>query len=410
VITVGEALSAIGRLEPLGTESVPLQEAQGRVLAREIRADCDWPPFETSAMDGYAILLSDVPSPGVWLAERASTVGAGDAPPMPITTGEAVRVMTGAPLPPNAAAVVPVEQSRREGGRVRLEAVPAAGAHLRRRGESIAAGTTLLPRGRRMAGTDVALAAMAGADPILVFRRPRITIAATGNEIVPVSASPGPGQLRDSNGPMLAALCRERGWPAKLSDRVADEPGRVERLFADAGRKEDLLLTSGGVSAGDFDLLPRAAEKAGFKTVFHGVSMRPGKPVAFARRGGTLWLGLPGNPVSAAVCFHLFAREAAGRLEGDARPGAPLLTARLTRGLKAGGPREIYRDARWETAGGECRVEPLSSLGSHDLGAFAKANALIRIPPGSPALDAGATVECLVIREGGWPPEPDRAT
>jgi len=410
VIPVAEALSRISRLQPLGTEAVPLPEAQGRVLAREIRADCDWPPFETSAMDGYAVLLSDVATPGVWLSERGTTVGAGDPPPAPIVPGEAVRVMTGAPLPENAAAVVPVEQSRREGGRVRLDAVPAEGAHLRHRGESIVAGTVLLPAGRRMTGTDVALAAMAGADPVPVFRRPRITIAVTGNEIVPVSARPGPGQLRDSNGPMLAALCQERGWPARLAPRVADETGRVERLFAEAGREEDLLLTSGGVSAGDFDLLPRAAEKAGFEIVFHGVSMRPGKPVAFSRRGDTLWLGLPGNPVSAAVCFHLFAREAAGRLEGDAHPGASLITARLSRGLKAGGPREVYRDALWESAGGECRVEPLSSFGSHDLKAYARANALIRIPSGSPALEAGSLVECLVIREGAPPLALESAT
>jgi molybdopterin molybdotransferase len=397
VITVAEALSVIGRLEPLGTESVPLAEAAGRVLAREIRADRDWPPFETSAMDGYAVLLTDVTAPGAWLAERARLVAAGDAPPGPIAAGEAVRVMTGAPLPENTDAVIPVEQARREQGRVRFDAVPAAGAHLRRRGESVAAGTLLLPRGGRLGPPGVALAAMAGVDPIPVFRLPRIAIAVTGNEIVPVSEAPGPGQLRDSNGPMLASLCRERGWPVSPRRRVADEAESVRSLFAEAGRDEDLLLTSGGVSAGDLDLLPAAAEQAGFEILFHRVSIRPGKPVALGRRGGTLWFGLPGNPVSTAVCFHLFVREAVGRLEGDACPGAPRVTARLSSGLPASGPRESYRDARWELARGESRVEPLRSLGSHDLGAHARANALIRLPAGSPALEAGALVECVVI-------------
>lgn len=401
MITVADALSVIAGLEPLGTETVPVADSAGRVLAREIRADCDWPPFETSAMDGYAVRLCDVPAPGASLAERALPVAAGDPPPPPIGPGEAVRVMTGAAIPGNTQAVIPIEQARREQGRVRFEAVPAPGAHLRRRAESIEAGTTLVWRGRRLAGSDVALAAMAGVDPVPVFRPPRIAIAVTGNELVSAGKTPGPGQLRDSNGPMLATLCRERGWPARLESRVADDAAGVDGLFARAGQTEDLLLTTGGVSAGDFDMLPSAAEKAGFEILFHGVSLRPGKPVAFGRRGAALWLGLPGNPVSTAVCFHLFAREAAGRLEGDSRPGAPRVTARLTRAMPGTGPRETYRDARWEIADGQSRAEPLRSAGSHDIGAYAGANALIRVPAGTPPLEAGALVECLVIGEIG---------
>jgi molybdopterin molybdotransferase len=411
VITVAEAMSVVGRLEPLGQESVPLSAAVGRVAAREIRSDLDWPPFETSAMDGYAVRLEDVPAAGASLRERPLLVAAGDPPPGPLAPGEAARVMTGAPLPANAGAVIPVEHSVRETGRVRFDVAAAPGAHLRRRGESIAAGTLLLARGRRLAGTDMALAAMAGLDPVPVFRAPRISIAVTGNELVPVSEKPGPGKLRDSNGPMLAALCRERGWSVPAPRRVADDPASVARLFAGAGGAEDLLITSGGVSAGDLDLLPAAAEKAGFEILFHGVSLRPGKPVAFGRRGGVLWLGLPGNPVSAAVCFHLFGREAAGRLEGDRDAAAPRITARLSRGLPAAGPRETYRDARWEIVDGESRVEPLRSRGSHDIGAHARANALIRVPAGSPALEAGETVTCLVLGEvGSAPPAADRAS
>ena len=397
--TVAEALAAIARLTPLGTEEIPLAEAPGRVLARAIRADLDWPPFETSAMDGYAVRLEDVRVPGTILAEREGLVAAGDAPPAPIRPGQAVRVMTGAAMPANAEAVVPVERSRREGGRVRLEIVPAAGAHLRRRGESIAAGVELLPAGRRLAPSAVALAAMAGADPVSVFRRPRIAIAATGNELVPARETPGPGQLRDSNGPMLAALCRERGWPAAARARVADDVEGVARLFAEAGAHEDILMTSGGVSAGDLDLLPPAAVKAGFELLFHGVAMRPGKPVAVARRGATIWIGLPGNPVSTSVGFHLFAREIAGRLEGDTSPGAPRVTAKLAAPISAPGPRETYRDAVWETAGGESRVAEVRSAGSHDIGAHARANALIVQPAGTPALPAGAVVTCLLTRE-----------
>ena len=399
MITVAEATALIARIEPLPAEETPLVQAAGRVCAREIRAELDWPPFETSAMDGYAVRLEDVREAGAWLAERARLVAAGDPPPAPITPGEAVRVMTGAPVPANTEAVVPVEQAHREEGKVRFEIAPAAGAHLRHRGESIAAGSLLVPAGRRLSGADVALAAMAGVDPIRVVRRPRISIAATGSELVPPSGRPLPGQLRDSNGPMLVSLCRERGWEARPIDRVADDAAGVEKLFASAGRGEDLLVTSGGVSAGDLDLLPAAAERAGFEILFHGVSMRPGKPVAFARRGATLWLGLPGNPVSTAVGFHLFAREIAGRLEGDPEPGAPIVTGRLSQALPATGPRETYRDARWTIEAGESRVEPLASRGSHDLGAYARANALIRLPAGSRALAEGDVVECLRLAD-----------
>jgi len=397
VITVAEALSLIGELEPLGTESVPVGEAAGRVLAQEIRADRDWPPFETSAMDGYAVRLADVPASGTTLSERSRLVAAGDAPPAAIAAGEAVRVMTGAPLPENTEAVIPVEQARREQGRVRFEAVPAPGAHLRRRGEILSAGASLLPQGRRLASSDLALVAFAGADPVSVFRRPRIAISVTGNEIVPPSSAPAPGQLRDTNGPMLAGLCRARGWTPTAAGRVADDARSVERLFTEAGRGEDLLVTTGGVSAGDLDLLPSAAAKAGFEILFHKVSIRPGKPVAFGRREATFWLGLPGNPVSAAVCFHLFGRELVGRLEGEADPALPRITARLTLPLPATGPRETYHDALWSVFDGESRVEPLASKGSHDIGAYARANALLRVPAGSPRLQAGSLVECLLV-------------
>jgi molybdopterin molybdotransferase len=397
VITVAQALSILGKLEPLGTETVPVAEAAGRVLAKTIRADRDWPPFETSAMDGYAVRLSDVSAAGAWLTERPRLVAAGDTPPPRIVPGEAVRVMTGAPVPKNTEAIVPVEHAAREAGRVRFDVVPARGAHLRHRGEILAARATLLERGRRLGGSDLALAALAGCDPVPVFRRPRIAIAVTGNEIVPPSARPGPGQIRDSNGPMLASLCRERGWEPTIARRVADDADSVARLFAEAGRDEDVLLTTGGVSAGDLDLLPAAAERAGFRLLFHGVSMRPGKPVAFGRRGKTFWVGLPGNPVSTGVCFHLFAREAAGRLEGDASPAAPLVTARLARAASAPGPRETYRDAWWRIEAGKSVVEPIESAGSHDIGAHARANALIRLPARSKRLMSGSVVECLVI-------------
>jgi molybdopterin molybdotransferase len=400
VITVAEALSAIRKAcAPLPEERIAVRDALARVLARPLASDVDWPPFDTSAMDGYAVRLADAPRPGVSLSERRAAVAAGDAPGAPIAPGEAVRVMTGAPIPPGTEAVVPVEKIRRGDGAVVLEVAPRAGEHVRRRGESVAAGAPLLAPGRRLSAAEVALAALAGADPIAVRSRPRIAVAVTGNELVPTSSAPGPGQLRDSNGPMLAALCASRGYSASLSLAVADEDEAVRRLFGDAGAKEDVLLTTGGVSAGDFDLLPERAEQAGFAILFHGVAIRPGKPVAFGRRGGTLWFGLPGNPVSTSVCFHVFVRAALDALEGVGAEsaGAEVVTAILTQDLARHGRRETYRDARLELADGEARVAAIATRGSHDLAAHARANALIRVPADADAerLRAGSRVECL---------------
>jgi molybdopterin molybdotransferase len=400
VISVEEARAILARLGPLGTESVPLAQAAGRVLAAEVRADRDWPPFATSAMDGYAVRLEDAAGPAAELAERPSAVMAGDAPGPALTAGLAVRVMTGAPLPEGTGAVVPIERVRRDGGHVRLEVTPAAGENVRRRGESVAAGDLLLSAGRRIGAGEVALLASAGVEPAPVYRRPRVALAATGNELVPAGSSPGPAQLRDSNGPMLVALCAARGWTASAAGRVPDEPNAVRRLFTDL-EATDALLTTGGVSVGDLDLLPPAAREAGFELLFHGVAVRPGKPIAVARRGDVLWFGLPGNPVSASVGFHLFVREGLDHLEGVSNPGAPRVTALLDAALPATGPRETYRDGRITAAGGALRVAPLRSRGSHDIAAHARANGLIRTLAGAPALAAGERVECVLF--GEWP-------
>jgi molybdopterin molybdotransferase len=396
MLSVDEALAVIASRVPQGpVEAVPLENAAGRVLAREVRSDVDWPPFDTSAMDGYAVRLEDV-SPGRVMPERPALVAAGAAPPSPITPGQAVRVMTGAPIPQGTEAIVPVERAVRTPEGVRFEARPEAGAHIRRRGESVRAGTALLAAGSRLRPADVAMAALAGADPIAVHREPRISIAVTGDEVVRGSQAPEPGRLRDSNGPMLLAACREAGWSPRRLPGLSDDPDAVARLFEAAGENEDFLLTTGGVSAGDLDLLPGAALAAGFEILFHGVSVRPGKPIAFGRRGDTIWIGLPGNPVSASVGFVVFAREAIARFEGDSAPRAIRIPARLTEAIRGAGAREAFIDGLW-TAGPEGnRVSPVPSVGSHDLAAHARANALIHLPAFGSALAAGAQVECLL--------------
>jgi len=399
VISVDEALRIIAStVIPGPPEEMPVARSGGRVLADDLVADVDWPPFDTSAMDGYAVRLADLRRPGATLPERAAAVMAGDAPPLPLAEGETVRVMTGAPLPAGADAIVPVEDARREEADVAFPSVPVQGAHIRRRGESIARGTKLASAGERLSSSAVALAAFAGADPVRVGSRPPITIVATGNELVDPSALPGPGQLRDSNGPMLLSLCRARGWPAELAARTADDRRAVDSLF-DSVRRRQILITSGGVSAGELDLLPEAAGRSGFEILFHRVAIQPGKPVVFARRADAFWFGLPGNPVSSAVGFHVFVRDALDRLEGSACPGAPRVTARLTRALRVSGSREVYRDALWRIENGASVVEPLATRGSHDLAAHARSNALIRVPLGAGSLPEGSLAECLVIEE-----------
>ena len=396
-----EALAIVDReTAPLGPDRVPAAEAFGRVLAAAVCADVDWPPFDTSAMDGYAVHLADAAAPGAFAAEGKYAVAAGDPPPPPLVPGEAVRVMTGAPIPRGTEAVVPVEHAQRRDGRVFFREAPAPGAHLRRRGESVAAGTVLLEVGRRLTARDTAVAALCGADPVHVFRRPRVSIAATGNELVAASDRPGPGQLRDSNGPMLAALCRARGVTPERLSRVRDDAAQLASLFGGAAQDGlDILLTSGGVSAGDHDLVPEQAARSGFAILFHRVAMRPGKPIAFGRRGNLLWFGLPGNPVSASVGFHLFVRRALDRLEGAAPAGPERVTAILSREATRGA-RETWRDAALAVVGGTNQVELLRTAGSHDIAAHARAHALARIPAGAGSLPAGSEVECLLLERG----------
>ncbi len=399
MITVAQALTLLEENVPAGpAEEVTVSEALGRVLAREVRSDVDWPPFDMTAMDGYAVRLADLSPVGTALKERPELVAAGEDPQDSLGAGEAVRVMTGAPLPEGTEAIVPIEQARRGGGWVLFEALPSRGAHIRRRGESLAAGNLLLPAGKRLSATDVALAALAGCDPIRVAARPRVTIAATGNEVVTPSDSPGRGSLRDSNGPMLLSLCRSRNWPSRMLPPVPDRADAVEKLFARAGEVEDFLVTTGGVSAGDLDLLPEAAKRQGFEILFHRVAVRPGKPIAFGRRGKTFWFGLPGNPVSASVTFHLFVRYALDLREADASPGVPRVCARLAREARASGSRETYQDSLLTNEAGENRVEPLPSAGSHDIATHARANVLLRIPAETRGLEAGSPAECLLLQ------------
>lgn len=396
MLTVADALDSIdehvGRLD---AERVSLYLAADRILARPVSADLDFPPFDTTAMDGYAVRLGDAVR-----AERPGVVGAGSDPGPALGKGEAVRVMTGAPLPPGTEAVVPVEEARGDGSFVRVDREPPAGAHIRRRGEVFRAGSALLDAGERLTPERILLCATVGADPVDAIRLPRVSLAATGNEIVEASQTPGAAQIRNGNGPALAAALRARGVAVVPMPALSDDAAALRRFFDEEGAVADLLLTTGGVSVGDYDRTVEAAKSAGFEILFHGVAIKPGKPVAFGRRRECFWFGLPGNPVSALTTFHVFVASALDALQGIRRDRFVL--ARLAGPATARPGRESYRDARISRRGTELIVEVLETRGSHDVLAQGGRNALAVFPAEGGAWKTGDVARCLPLSPLPW--------
>ncbi|HEV8267249.1 MAG TPA: molybdopterin molybdotransferase MoeA, partial [Thermoanaerobaculia bacterium] len=302
----------------------------------------------------------------------------------PLPEGGAIKVMTGAPMPEGSDAVVPVEKADADGDRVRLLEAPVAGAHVRRRGEVIASGTALLAAGRKLSPADLVLLAAAGRSRARVARRARAAVLVTGDEIVPADALPGPGQIRNTNGPLLLGALVRLGAEIRDLGVARDERDSLKETLAKALAAEpDLLLTTGGVSAGDFDLVGEVLRDLGVEVLFHKVAMRPAKPVLVATRGKTLVFGLPGNPVSAAAAFDLFVR-AAWRKASGLSPALPdPVAVRLRSRLANKGDRRAFLPGRLTFEGGKLRAEPIATKGSHDVLAHARANAYLVVPPRS---------------------------
>ena len=347
-------------------------------------------------MDGYAIRV-DGPAVETLFRERTGAVGAGSGIPAPIEPGEAVRVMTGAPIPEGADAIVPVEHARVTAGGVLLE-IPKMGAHLRGQGEIFRRGDVLLPAGSRLSAEAILLCGTVGAGSIPVWRLPRCSVAATGEEIVSVGAVPSPGQIRNGNGPAIAAALASRGIQADELGPVPDRRDELERFFSE--QASELILTTGGVSAGDFDLTAGAARASGFEILFHGVAVKPGKPVAFGTKNGALWFGLPGNPVSAMTSFEVFVTAALDQMDGRAPRAA--VQAELTARVRHRLGREAYIDARLFARENRLLAEPLPTRGSHDILCQARRNALIIIPADDEDHREGDLLACLPLREFGF--------
>jgi len=391
------------RLRPSGAEAVRLPRSQGRVLAEEVAADRDLPPFPRATRDGYAVRAADLarlPAELKVIGEiRAG--GALDPSLSPLAPGCAAEIMTGAPVPAGADAVVMVEYTSRQGNQVKIERGAAAGENVVPTGSEARRGDVLLPRGTRMTPAAIAAAATAGKAEVRVHLRPRVAILPTGDELVEVAAQPGENQIRNSNSYSLAAQVEAAGGDPAQLPIAPDEREPLRRLLLE-GLTADLLLVTGGVSAGKHDLVEEVLSELGAEFLFTGALIQPGRPVVFGRaprRTGaeaTPFFGLPGNPVSTMVCFELFARPVLDALSG-ARP-APLqfVKARLKSEVKTRTGLTRFLPAVLSGEFEEAEVEMVRWQGSGDVAAAARANCYLVVPPEAERLAAGEMVSILM--------------
>ena len=399
MITVEEALRRVlaSAETPLGEEKVALDKAYGRVLARDLKALRTQPPFANSAMDGYALRAVDTASPPATLTVIGESA-AGRAFAGALGPGEAVRIFTGAPMPDGADSIVIQEDVEREDKRVRLSVAASPGDNLRQAGMDFRAGEPLLSAGRRLTPRDVALAAAANHKALGVRRRARVAILATGDELVPPGGALGPAQIIASNNFAVAGVVEACGGVAIDLGIAVDELGALNTALAQArDAQADVLVTLGGASVGDYDLVQQALVSAGMELGFWRIAMRPGKPLMHGNLGPLRILGLPGNPTSSMVCAILFLRPLLRALHGEPGAGADLSQpARLAVGLRANGVRQDYMRAYLSRdAEGVLLATPVADQDSSLVKTMARADGLIvRAPHAEPA-KAGET--CRVI-------------
>ncbi len=393
LIPVAEAHARLMRLfAPLDTEEVPLARAGGRVLARDVVAARDQPPFAASAMDGYAIRDTDA-APGTRL-RVTGTSAAGARFGGSVGPGEAVRIYTGAPLPEGADLVLIQEDATREGETLTV-GQHGGGSNIRPSGGDFAAGSRITAP-RRLTDRDIALCAAMNAGTVTVTRRPVVAIIATGDELVMPGEVPGPDQIIASNNFGLKAMLDAAGAEARLLPIARDTPESLVASFALAAGA-DLIVTLGGASVGDFDLVQSTALAEGLELDFYKVAMRPGKPLMAGRLRGIPMIGLPGNPVSAMVCGHLFVRPAVEAMLGLGGALPAPLPARLTTPVEANGPRAHYMRAEVSPGPDGWRCTPGSRQDSSLLTVLADANALMVRPPEDPPRSIGEVVEFVWI-------------
>jgi molybdopterin molybdotransferase len=391
LLSIEEALERVlARVEPLPGESVGVSDAAGRVLSEPARARVDLPPFASSAMDGFAVRAADTPGRLPVVARIAAGVPAARA----LEPGEAMAIATGGVVPAGADAVVPVEYVVERGNHVEIPEVVRPAANVRPRGGDVRAGEVVVGAGARLGPAQLGALAAAGVDTVVCGARPRATVVVTGTELRPPGQPLEPGQVYETNGLILRAALATAGARAEAGDSVPDDPD-LHRAALARGLSGDVLVTSGGVSVGPHDLVRAVGAELGVEEVFWGVAVKPGKPVWFGVRGGSLVFGLPGNPVSSLVGFELFVRPAVLALQGAAAPGPDYLPGRLAHAVRRNPAREQLLRARSQVRDGSLELEPLSGQESHMIARAAAADALVRIPQGEGELGAGAEVRYL---------------
>jgi molybdopterin molybdotransferase len=385
------------QVRPGDMESVDLLASAGRVLGRAVGADRDFPPFRRAMRDGYAVRAVDLAQPPVIL-DVIAEIKAGAAPrdvPTQIGPGQAAAIMTGAPTPPGADAVVMVEYTSLSGNQVTVTRPVASGDNVVPVGSEARQGQVLLPPGVRIDYSAIAVAASVGQDSLWVFRRPEVAILSTGDEIVDVNKQPGPNQIRNSNSYSLAAQIQAAGGTPKILDIAHDDADSLRTLIQE-GLRSDLLLLTGGVSMGKYDLVEQALAGFGAEFFFIGTQIQPGKPIVFGRANGKYFFGLPGNPVSTMVTFELFANPVLEALAGMAARKLVFLHARLKSEIKTKTGLKRFLPGMLSGEFEHAEVELATWHGSGDVASTARSNCYIVIPPDRERIPAGEWVPVLV--------------
>jgi len=401
MLSVEEALDQVlAAFEPLPPERVPVLEALGRVLAEDVYAGMDIPPLANTAMDGYAVQAADAAGASPEQPARLRIVhdlAAGYTSDVAVVPGTAIRIMTGAPIPPGADAVVQFEDTKRDGAWVDIFRDVPIGDNVRQAGEDVQQGALILARGAEIRPQEVGMLAALGHTQGLVHRRPRVAILSTGDEVIAVDAPWQPGKIRDANSYSNAAqVVRYGGVPLRLGIARDDVEELTAKIRAGLEQGADLFLTSGGVSAGDFDVVKTVLAAEG-EMGFWRVRMKPGKPLAFGHIRGVPLLGLPGNPVSAMVSLELFARPAILKMLGKTRLDRPSVEAILLDAITRKDDRRHYLRVSLEERNGECVARLTGDQGSGILLSMVRAQGLAIIPEDVDHLPAGARVQVLLL-------------
>jgi len=397
MITVDEAISIVlERVELLGSETIPLEDASGRILDEPVVADIALPPFDRARMDGYAVRSSDVASAPATL-RVIGEIAAGATFDGELDPGEAIKIFTGAPVPRGADAVQKVEVTESDGNSVIIKETVKPGQFITPRASEVAEGETVAERGCEIGPAEMAVLASFGYSQVRVGSRPRVAVISTGSELIGVSEKPAGAQIRNSNSYTIASYARCAGASVDLLGTIEDTPEATRHALLEASRSRDVVITSGGVSMGDYDLVKAALADIGAEIFFDKVIIRPGKPIVFARRDKTYFFGLPGNPVSTSVTFNIFVRPAIRKMQGDRSPLLTVARAVLARSIKDSSSRRSYLPGHLFIKDGRAVVEALRWGGSSDLVAFMKANALIIVGEQVHEIAEGEMVETLIL-------------